>query len=42
MSEGAGAFDTVLFTHWLPDYQAYLTELVETQAPARAVKYQDP
>ncbi|HEY0133320.1 MAG TPA: CotH kinase family protein, partial [Nannocystis sp.] len=28
------AFDTVLFTHWMPDYEAILTEIVEVQAPA--------
>ncbi len=30
-------FDTVLFTHWMPDYEAFLTELVEEQAPAVVV-----
>jgi hypothetical protein len=27
-------FDTILFTHWMPDYEAFLTELVDQQAPA--------
>jgi hypothetical protein len=31
------SFDAVMFTHWQPDYRAYLTELVETQAPASVV-----
>lgn len=31
------AFDTVMFTHWMPDYEAFLTELVEQQAPAVVV-----
>jgi hypothetical protein len=34
---GASSFDTILFTHWMPDYQTYLTELVQTQAPASVV-----
>jgi hypothetical protein len=31
---GVGSFDTIMFTHWMPEYHGYLTELVETQAPA--------
>jgi hypothetical protein len=30
-------FDTILFTHWMPDYEAFLTELVVQQAPAAVV-----
>lgn len=30
-------FDTILFTHWMPDYEAFLTELVDQQAPAVVV-----
>jgi hypothetical protein len=34
---GGGAFEEILFIHWFPDYQAYLAELVQTQAPASVV-----
>jgi hypothetical protein len=34
---GSASFDTILFTHWMPEYQGYLTELVQTQAPASVV-----
>ena len=37
LTPDAHHFDTVLFTHWMPDYEAYLTELVEERAPATVI-----
>lgn len=30
-------FDTLLFVHWMPDYETFLAELVQTHAPATVV-----